>query len=77
MAKTQINLRLEEDLDRRLENLAKRTGRTKSFYAAKAIGDFLEEQEDYYLAKDSLDEFRESGDDVLSIEEIRWGSTGQ
>jgi RHH-type rel operon transcriptional repressor/antitoxin RelB len=43
-------------LEARLNRLAKRTGRTKAYYAKKAIEDFLEDQEDYFLALSRLEE---------------------
>jgi RHH-type rel operon transcriptional repressor/antitoxin RelB len=36
--------------------LAKRTGRTKAYYAKKAIEEFLEEQEDYFIALSRFEE---------------------
>lgn len=72
MAKTQINVRLDEDVARRLEELALKTGRTKTFYATQAIYEFLEEREDYFLAKDSLQAFRDSGEKPLEINELDW-----
>lgn len=72
MAKTQMNVRIDEELDSRLDALAKRTGRTKSFYAVEAIKDFLEDQEDYFLAKDSLAEFRNSGEAAIEMEDVDW-----
>lgn len=38
----------------RLENLAKRTGRTKTFYAREAIVEHLDDLEDAYLAEQRL-----------------------
>lgn len=73
MAKTQMNVRIDEELDSRLDSLAKRTGRTKSFYAVEAIKEFLEDQEDYFLAKDSLAEFRSSGEAEIEMEDVDWG----
>ena len=75
MAKNQVNIRLDQDLVKRLDNLAQRTGRTKTFYASQAIVDYLEEMEDYFLAKDSLEAFRDSGEGMLSIEELDWNTT--
>lgn len=72
MAKTQINVRLDEDVARRLDALALKTGRTKTFYATEAILDFLEEREDYFLAKDSLRAFQDSGDQALGIDDLDW-----
>lgn len=44
-----LGIRLESGLERRLERLAKKTGRSKSFYAREAIRQYLEEREDYLL----------------------------
>jgi RHH-type transcriptional regulator, rel operon repressor / antitoxin RelB len=47
---------LSPKTEARLNRLAKRTGRTKAYYAKKAIEDFLEEQEDYFVALSRLEE---------------------
>jgi len=73
MAKTQMNVRIDDELDSRLDALAKRTGRTKSFYVVEAIKEFLEDQEDYFLAKDSIAEFRGSGEAAIDMEDVDWG----
>lgn len=72
MAKTQMNVRIDKELASRLDALAKRTGRTKTFYAVEAIKEFLEDQEDYFLAKDSLAEFRDSGEAAIDMEDLDW-----
>jgi RHH-type rel operon transcriptional repressor/antitoxin RelB len=46
-----LALRLSEDIESRLDMLAKATGRTKSFYAREAILDHLADLEDLYLAE--------------------------
>ena len=48
---TAVSLRLPEDLKIRLEKLAKRTGRSKTFYMIEAISEKLEDLEDLYLAE--------------------------
>jgi len=45
-----IAIRLSSELEDRLTRLAKKTGRTKTFYAREAIEQHLEDLEDYYLA---------------------------
>lgn len=45
-----LALRLPAEIEKRLDALAKRTGRTKSFYARRAIIEKIEDLEDYYLA---------------------------
>ena len=77
MAKTQINVRLDEDVAQRLEALALKTGRTKTFYATEAIHEFLDDREDYFLAKDSLQAFLDSGEEPLEIEDLDWDAPGQ
>ena len=72
MAKTQINVRLDDDVAKRLEALAQKTGRTKTFYATEAIREFLDDREDYFLAKDSLQAFVDSGEESLGIEDLDW-----
>ena len=45
-----LALRLPPEIEQRLDALAKKTGRSKSFYAREAILRQLEDIEDYYLA---------------------------
>lgn len=47
-----LAIRLSPELEERLGRLAKKTGRTKTFYAREAIEQHLEDLEDYYLAAD-------------------------
>jgi len=49
-----LALRLPDDIEQRLTDLATKTGRTKSFYAREAIMEHLEELEDAYLAAERL-----------------------
>jgi len=51
-----LALRLPKELERRLETLAKRTGRTKSYYAKVAIQEYLDDQEDYLIAMERLEQ---------------------
>jgi len=46
---------LEPELEKRLDRLAKETGRTKSYYAKLAIEQFLEDREDYLLGIAALE----------------------
>jgi len=49
-----LALRLPPQIEKRLDNLAKKTGRTKSFYAREAILRHIEDIEDYHLARRRL-----------------------
>lgn len=54
-----LTVRLSEQTEGRLEALAARTGRSKTFYARAAIEAHLDDLEDFYLADDRLRNFRE------------------
>lgn len=49
-----VSLRLPEDLSDRLESLAERTGRSKTFYMVEAIREHLDDLEDLYLSEQRL-----------------------
>lgn len=49
-----LAIRLDPAIEDRLNRLAKKTGRTKTFYAREAILEHLEDLEDIYLAKQRL-----------------------
>ena len=51
-----LALRLPPEIEKRLSEIAKKTGRTKSFYAREAILTHLEDLEDAYLARKALEE---------------------
>ena len=50
-----LAIRLSEDIEQRLQILATKTGRTKTYYAREAILEFLDDIEDRYLALDRLE----------------------
>lgn len=45
-----LSVRLPEEIEQRLEALAAKTGRTKTFYVREAILEHLDEMEDKYVA---------------------------
>jgi len=49
-----LALRLPEEIESRLDKLAKLTGRTKSFFAREAIIEHIADLEDLYLAEKRL-----------------------
>lgn len=51
-----LAIRLPVKLEEKLDHLAKETGRTKSYYARKAIEQFVEDREDCLLAVARLEE---------------------
>jgi RHH-type rel operon transcriptional repressor/antitoxin RelB len=50
-----LALRLPPEIEKRLTALAKRTGRTKTFYATEAILQYMDDLEDTYLAVERLE----------------------
>jgi RHH-type rel operon transcriptional repressor/antitoxin RelB len=50
-----LSIRLKPSIEKRLNRLAKQTGRTKTFYASKLIEENLEDLEDRYLAEARLE----------------------
>ncbi|MEO9886911.1 MAG: DUF6290 family protein [Balneola sp.] len=69
-----ITVRLGDSVEKRLDELAKLTGRTKTYYIRQALEEKLDEMEDLYMAEQrieepgkkwSLDEL-ERGDDLES-----------
>jgi RHH-type rel operon transcriptional repressor/antitoxin RelB len=49
-----LAIRLPPDIEQRLEALAEKTGRTKTYYAREAIVRYLEDLEDEALALERL-----------------------
>ena len=46
-----VAVRLPQEMEKRLNVLSRKTGRTKSFYIRQALEEHLEEMEDVYLAE--------------------------
>ncbi|MFO1240699.1 MAG: TraY domain-containing protein [Sphingomonadaceae bacterium] len=53
-----LAIRLPAEIEARLTNLAKVTGRTKSFYARQAILQHLDDLEDRYVAEQRLTDLK-------------------
>lgn len=51
-----LSVRLDPDTERRLDDLARTTGRTKSYYVREAIVAHIEEIEDRYIAIQRLED---------------------
>ena len=65
-----LALRLPPEIEARLAKLAKRTGRTKSFYAREAILRHLDELEDLYLAESRLEDLRNGRSELVSLNDL-------
>ena len=53
-----LSIRLSEEIEKRLERLARQTGRAKSYYVRQAILTHLDDLEDLYIAEKRLIENR-------------------
>jgi RHH-type rel operon transcriptional repressor/antitoxin RelB len=65
-----LALRLSEDIESRLDKLAKATGHTKSFYAREAILDHLADLEDLYLAEKRIAKVSNSKSKTSSLNAV-------
>jgi RHH-type rel operon transcriptional repressor/antitoxin RelB len=65
-----LSVRLGEELEQRLEALAKATGRSKTYYVREALIQKLEDMEDLYLTETVLERIRSGEEKVLSAEEF-------
>ena len=65
-----LALRLPEEIESRLDKLAKATGRTKSFYAREAILEHLADLEDLYLAEKRLAKVRTGKSKTYSLNAV-------
>lgn len=64
-----LAIRLPEAIEKRLERLARRTGRTKSFYVREAILEHLDDLEDVYLAEKALERIRRGDERTIPLED--------
>ena len=65
-----LSIRLPQSIEKRLEKLARRTGRTKSYYAREAILQHLGDLEDVYLAERALERLRNGKDRTIPLEKV-------
>ena len=65
-----LALRLPADLEARLDALAKRTGRSKSYYAREAIVAHLDDLEDIYLAEQRMSDLAAGRSDTVPLAEL-------
>lgn len=56
-----ISIRLTEEEEARLDGLARRTGRSKSFYVRTALHEYLADLEDAFAADQAIENFEAGG----------------
>ena len=74
-----VSLRLPDEVSRRLQQLADRTGRSKTFYMIEAIQEHLDDLEDLYLAEQRLIDLRAGESETVPLDELmkRYGMDGR
>jgi RHH-type rel operon transcriptional repressor/antitoxin RelB len=65
------SIRLDPEVEKRLDFLASHTGRTKAYYLRQVIEQGLDDLEDYYLAADVLERVRKGQERVHSAAAVR------
>lgn len=65
-----FSIRLDDELDARLERLARLTGRSKSFYVKHAIRDQLEDLEDLYIARKVAGRVADGREGVIALDDL-------
>jgi len=65
-----LAIRLSASIEKRLARLAKRTGRTKTYYAREAILQHIDDLEDIYLAEKRLEAIESGRVKTIPLEEI-------
>ena len=64
------SIRLDPEIEQRLDQLAAQTGRTKAYYLRELVAKGLEDLEDYYLAAATMERVRKGDEQVFSLDEV-------
>jgi RHH-type rel operon transcriptional repressor/antitoxin RelB len=65
-----LAIRLPEEIELRLGNLAKKTGRTKTFYAREAILEYIDNLEDLYLAEKRFGDIQKGKTKTIKLNQL-------
>jgi RHH-type rel operon transcriptional repressor/antitoxin RelB len=65
-----LAIRLPQSIEERLEKLARRTGRTKTYYVREAILEHLDDLEDMYLAERALERIRSGEERTVALKDV-------
>jgi RHH-type transcriptional regulator, rel operon repressor / antitoxin RelB len=64
------SIRLEPELERCLNELVRKTGRSKSFYLHEMIRRSFEDVHDYYIAEAALERYRRGEERAYTLDEV-------
>ena len=65
-----LAIQLPDDIEQRLDALAKATGRSKESYLQEAIVEYLADLEDFYLAEQRLADIRAGRAGAATLAEV-------
>lgn len=65
-----LAIRLPQSIEKRLNKLARRTGRTKTYYAREAILRHLDDLEDMYAAERTLERIRNDEEATIPLPDV-------
>src|ERR1700674_4534372 len=65
-----LAIRLPQSIEKRLEKLARRTGRTKTYYVREAILEHLEDISHLYLAERALERIRSGEEQTIPLKNV-------
>lgn len=67
---TRLSFRLPDEVADRLQKLANRTGRTKTFYLTEAISEYLDDVEELEILEQRLEELQSGKVKSLTLDEL-------
>ena len=66
-----VSIRLDPEIEQRLDHLAAQTGRAKSYYLRELIERGLDDLEDFYLADATMERVRKGQENIISGSQVR------
>lgn len=66
-----VSIRLDPEIEQRLNHLSAQTGRAKSYYLRELIENGLDDLEDFYLADAAMERVRKGQEAILEVSEVR------
>ena len=66
-----VSIRLDPEIEQRLDQLAAQTGRAKSYYLRELIEGGLDDLEDFYLADAVMERVRKGSEKLLDASRVR------
>lgn len=65
-----LAIELPDDVEQRLDALAKATGRSKELYLQEAIVEYIGDLEDFYLAEQRMEDIRAGRAGTISLADV-------